>query len=137
VARDKALITAQNVTDEVSQARQAQIADARNAMFTTLQKNLKGWGDDLGAKITRYAIAQGYTQEQLQTLTDPKVVIALDKARKYDELQQARTGLQAKAKDAPNVAKPGSPRRLTGKAEVQARFAKKPTEEDAIRLLNG
>lgn len=136
-ARDKALITAQNVEGELSQARSAQIADARNAMFETLQKSLKGWGEDLGAKITRYAISQGFKPEVLQTLTDPQVVIALDKARRFDELQTAKAGLQGKAKDAKAFVKPGNQRRLTGKAEVQARFNKSPTEEDAIRLLNG
>jgi hypothetical protein len=136
VARDKALLAAQNVEAELSQAKRASIDDARNAMMTTLQKDLKGWGDELGAKITRYAMSQGYSQADLQTLTDPKVVIALDKARRFDELQAARVALKAKGQDAPKVVKPGSTQRVSGKQAIEARFKKTPTEEDAIRLLN-
>jgi hypothetical protein len=135
-ARDKALLTAQNVEAELSQARRASTDEARNAMFATLQKSLKGWGDELGAKITQYALQQGYSQSDLQQLTDPKVVIALDKARRFDALETSKAALKSKAQDAPKVAKPGSTQRLTGKQAVEARFKQRPTEEDAIKLLN-
>jgi hypothetical protein len=133
---NQALIKAQNVEGELSQAQQDQHVEARDAMVKALSKDLKGWSDELGAKITKYALSQGYTQKDLERITNPKEVIALDKARRFDELQNAKAGLKAKAQDAPILAKPGTTQRLSGKAAIEARFKSKPSEEDAIRLLN-
>jgi hypothetical protein len=134
--REQALLKAQNVEGDVNTARNAQHDEARAAMFTTLQQDLKGWGEELGTKITKYAVAHGLTQADLQKITNPRLVIALNKARQYDELQAAKAELRGKAQDAPQVARPGTSRRLGGKQAIQARFKQAPSMEDAIKLLN-
>jgi hypothetical protein len=127
---------AQGIDSELSEIRQTQNAEKRNVMVKELQKNLKGWGDDLGAKITQYAIETGYTAQELQQVTDSKWVIAMNKARKYDALQKDKVAIKAQVKDLPNVVKPGTPRKSDARAELQTRFSKAPNKEDAIRLLS-
>lgn len=132
---EAAVRKAQGVDSELSEVRAKDQATKRGAMLQDLQKNLKGWGDELGAKITRYALDQGYTAEELQNFADAKMVIALDKARKYDALQNDKAGLKAKAQDAPRVVKPGAPRRVDATAESQTRFHKTRSDDDAVALL--
>jgi hypothetical protein len=126
---------AQGIDSELSTIRQTQNAEKRNLMVKELQKNLKGWGDDLGAKITQYAIETGYTAQDLQQVTDSKWVIAMNKARKYDALQKDKVAIKAQVKDLPNVVKPGSPRRADPSADVSTRFIKTRSDDDAIALL--
>lgn len=124
---------------------QAQIAKDRNAdvvakraeMHKTLTKELKGWGDEMGAKITQYAYSKGYTEEDLHQVTDPKWVIAMDRARRYDALQEGKAQWTAKAKDLPPVAKPGAKRAVANPgADAMARFGKSKSDEDAIAALS-
>lgn len=132
---EAAVRKAQGIDAELSKGK-AELADKdRTAMLENLSKNLKGWGDELGAKITQYALEQGYTARELQGLTDARQVIALDKARKYDALQKDKANLKAKAQDAPKVVKPGSPRRVDQAADALAVFRKLQTPEAAEALF--
>jgi hypothetical protein len=134
--RDKALSAVQSLKENLSHERQQQISAARVEMDKVLSKDLKGWGDELGAKISTYALSQGYTTEDLSRVTDPRVVIALDKARRFDELQNAKLELKASVRGVPKVVKPGSPRQSTNVAELaKARFQKTRSDDDAIALL--
>ena len=95
------------VAHEVEQSTGAAIQAKREEMFTSLKKSLPGWSNEMGEKITEYAVASGMAFETLSKLTDPAVVVALEKARKFDALQKSKTDLKAKVKDGPPVLKPG------------------------------
>lgn len=128
--------SAQEAAQGINQTVQAKKGElfgaARNEMVKALEKNLKGWGDELGTKLTEYATKNGVRGETLQTLTDPAVVIALDKARKYDELQSSKTAIKAKAQGAPQVVKPGAPRgKPNAAAESMAKLRKSNSLDDA------
>jgi hypothetical protein len=82
-------------------------------MDAALKKDLKGWGDDLGAKLTTYATSNGVQLKTLQELTDPGVVIALSKAKQWDDLQASKAAIKGKGQAAPPVTKPGTPRAPT------------------------
>lgn len=131
LTRDAHIRRAQNLGNEISQTRQQAMQEKRSEMVATLAKNLKGWGDELGTKITQYAIANGYAPQDLDTLTDARVVMALDKARRYDALQAEKTQLKTKAKDAPAVAKPGAPRKADPRADAMAQLRKDNSTESA------
>lgn len=119
-AVDEAKSIGRQVHDEKAQAFES----ARGDMFKALEKDLKGWSDDMGAKLTQYATTKGVQLKTLQTLTDPAIVVALDKARRFDELQASKETIKAKAKDAPRVVKPGAPRKPDAKADAMARLRK-------------
>ena len=131
LSREDAVKRAQGIDGEITQGRQTLFAEKRADMEKVLGKNLKGWGDELGAKITKYSVDSGVKAETLQALTDPALVVALDKARRYDALQKDKATIQAKAKDAPRVAKPGSPHRTDPKGEAMTRLKKSNSLDDA------
>lgn len=134
--RDTAVKKAQSIDSEVQGIRKAQKDEARAEMVKTLSKDLKGWGDELGSKLTQYAIEQGYSPEYLHDVTDAKWVIAMNKARQFDAIQSEKSGLKGKIQAAQTFVKPGSPRRVDKATEVKTRFMKSPNREDAIKLLS-
>lgn len=130
--RKDAVQAAATVARELTDNRGRMLDSARAEMDAQLHKELKGWGDEMGTKITRYALDSKVQLQTLQTLTDPALVIALDKARKYDALQGAKVALKAKAADVPKVAKPGSPRRAPdAQAEAMNRLRRDNSTEAA------
>ena len=69
------------------------------------------WADDskrreLGSKLRDYAIAEGYTQDEISTLYDHRALLILDKARKYDVLQSSDIRGK-KVKNKPKVMRSG------------------------------
>jgi hypothetical protein len=131
-ARQDAVNEAQGIDREIQESRTNEINAKRAEMDKVLAKNLKGWGDELGTQITKYALETGWTREALSQLTDPQVVIALDKARRFDALQKSTETIRAKAKSAPPVVKPGAQRPAPDKrAESMARLRKSNSLDDA------
>lgn len=126
-----ALGKAQEVGQSINRERGELFNAARAEMDKALQKDLKGWGDDLGAKLTKYAAERGMRGETLGKLTDPAMVIALDKARRYDELQASKADLKGKVKDVPRVVKPGQPRRVDTRADAMTAHRKSNSLESA------
>ncbi len=128
--RKDAVQAAANVARDLTASRSKLLDSARSEMDAALKKDLPGWGDKLGTDITRYALDNRVALKSLQELTDPAIVVALDKARRYDALQAAKTTLKAKAQDAPKVVKPGAPRRVNPDA-VMDQLRKTNTQEAA------
>ena len=129
-AQDAARTIGQKVQADKGQLFQA----ARSDMVKALEKNLKGWGDGqaMGVALTEYATKNGMKTATLENLTDPAMVIALDKARRYDELQASKTAIRAKAQGAPQVVKPGAPRgKPNAAAESLAKLRKSNSVDDA------
>lgn len=124
LARDQATRKAQGFDAEIVKVRGETLQAKQDEMQKALKKGLKGWGDELGQKITSYALKSGYTADELRSIADAKIVIALDKARKYDALQAEKSTLKAKAQDAPRVTKPGSPRKPDVKSDAMTRLRK-------------
>jgi hypothetical protein len=131
-ARDNAANAVTAIGEEINESRQKIVNEKRDEMDKALKKAIPGWGEKLGTAITRYAIESGYTEQELRALTDPKVVVALDKARKFDALQKgAKDVIATKVKDAPPVLKPGAPRKTDPKSDAMARLRKSNSLDDA------
>lgn len=131
LSREQYAKEAQGVKTQLADTQQRELYDKRGEMLKVLTKNLKGWGDELGSKISKYAVESGYQPSDLDTITDPKWVIAMDKARRFDALQTAKTELKAKAKDAPAFVKPGAPRKADPRVDALAQLRKDNTQESA------
>jgi hypothetical protein len=131
LSRQEAAQRAQMVGREVSSAKEHAVAEARAEMFQVLGKTLKGWGDEMGQKLTAYAGESGIKLETLNTITDPGLVVALEKARKFDELQKSKPQLKAKAQAAPPVLKPGVPRKASPNDDAMANLRKHRTQDAA------
>jgi hypothetical protein len=135
-ARGQAVADAQSVGATLAKER-ADALDAKRAdMVKALAKEVPGWGEELGTKISKYALDSGFTSNELQQLTDPRVVVALDKARKFDAIQAGKSAAIAKAKETPaQVLKPGQPRRVDKAGEAGQRFQRSKTPEDAVQVF--
>lgn len=105
--KQQAEMAARGVAAEVEESTQKALQTKREEMFNALKAKLPGWSNQMGEQITQYALSSGMEFETLAKATDPALVIALEKARKFDALQKSKTELKAKAKDAPPVLKPG------------------------------
>ena len=116
---------------EAQSIKDAEFQTRRNEMFEAIEKAIPGWTAETGSKLTGYALSQGMKFETLQTATDPAIVLLLDKARKYDALQEGKAALKAKVQDAPKVLKPGVPRQSSPKGDAMARLRKSNTVDDA------
>ena len=135
-ARDKADDKAKSIESEFSQGRFKLLNEKRSDMVKVLAKELPGWGEELGTKITQHAISKGWTAEELQTLTNPRVVMALDAERKYELAQKGKAELKAKVKDVPQVVKPGAKRPIVPQSKTAMdRFKHTKSDEDAIAAL--
>lgn len=132
VSRQDAQAKAHGVFRELEEAKGKGLQEQRAAMLKTLEKELPGWGDELGAQITDYAVKTGWKVEDLTRLTDPRVVIALDKARKFDNIEKGKADALKKAKAAPQVLKPGAPKpRTDAHSEAVSRLKKSNSVDDA------
>lgn len=86
-----------------------------------LAKEIQGFTPALMSKIEQYAISDGYTPEEAQSLIDPRYAKTLNKARLWDEYQAKAKQAAAKAKQeeqpvvtaTPTVAARKPPERLT------------------------
>jgi hypothetical protein len=132
ISRQEAVQKATAVDAEISETKQKLMADARAEMDAVLRKDLKGWGDELGASLTKFALDKGVRLETLQALTDPGMVKVLDDAAKYAALQKGKAEIKAKAQGAPPVLKPGAKRVApTERTEAMDRLRKTNSSEDA------
>jgi len=135
-AREKAATDAQGVSKQLAESRAKDVNAKRQDMFKALAKDFPGgWTDEAGAKVTKTALAHGWTEAELTSLTDPRLVLILEKARKFDAIQEGRAKALDKAKDAPPVAKPGAPRRVDQRQEALQRFQKTGSPDDAIAVF--
>ena len=102
----------------MQQAQQKQSVESENQYRIMIQQEHKAlvdkhpdWADDskrreLGSKLRDYAIAEGYSEEEVSTLYDHRALLILDKARKYDALQSSDIR-DKKVKNKPKVVRSG------------------------------
>jgi hypothetical protein len=135
-AREKTIGNAKSLQGAMDREGQNVFSERRAEMEKECRKAIPGWSDALGTKVTEYALQRGYKVEELQSLTDARVVTALNKARQYDELVKSKDAVIAKAQAAPKVTKPGSQRAGSKVAEARERFSKSNSLDDAFALYN-
>lgn len=95
-----------------------------------------------GKELTEFAISQGFTQEELNQLTDHRSLLVLMQAKAFQEMQKAQTSTKSKkTKKKPKMAKSGTglkskPERTKAeRAEKMKRLAKTGHSRDAASLL--
>lgn len=102
-----------------------------------VRKAIPGWSEELAKEITRHAVSDGYTQQELSSVTDPRYIKTLWKAREYDRLQ-ARAKAPAQGK-APAVVKPGAsnpmPQAVKNKHAFKKEMSKATSDSAKARLI--
>lgn len=105
---DRQIANTKLVKQNVEEANQNVISTKRQEMFKTLEKTIPKWGDELGTKITNYALNNGFTVEDLTLTTNPKFVESIYKSMRYDELQKAKDTMKDKIRSVNPVLKPSN-----------------------------
>lgn len=130
--RQQAEMQARGIAAEVDEASKRALHEKRAEMFAEVKKQLPEWSNDLGEKLTGYALSRGVAFETLARATDPGLILALHDAMKYAELKKGAADVKAKAKTAPPVLKPGAVKKqATPQADALARLRKTNSMDDA------
>lgn len=99
-ARDRAYGELRQKESEALTKQQEKSAKQREDGFAAIAKAIPSWSDDHASKLNGYALEQGYTIDELDSMPlTPHAVVALDKAYRYDQLV-AKQRAKAKAANA-------------------------------------
>ena len=106
-----------------------------------LQKVIPNFqADETRQRIASTAKVLGYTDEEVASLNDPRLVVALHKAAQWDRLQANKPQATNKAGKAPPVTRPGSNTTANNAAvakqnALRARLKKSGDLKDVAALL--
>lgn len=85
---------------------------------TALRERIPGWNNDLYGKILKAgADYYKFKPEEVNAITDPRAIEALNDARLYRELQKSKPQVTKKVAEVPKVVKPGAVERVDASRE--------------------
>ncbi len=131
------------VAEEQAKSQQKELHKVIQDSNDTLKdpiKGIPGWNQEVYGKVLVYGQAEGFQREEVNTITDPRVIKLLWKASKYDDLQKAKPAVEKLVNKVPKVAKPGTTEKSDGNTEAwrtgMARLKKSGTDQDARTLAS-
>lgn len=99
-------------------------------------KDPKKW-DEARGKLREYGLKVGYTDEELGAAYDPRAILVLDKARRYDAMVANRP--KPDQANGPKPMRSGSaaqtPKTMTDVSRAKARLSKTGSVDDAAKLF--
>ena len=121
-----------------------QYQQAKQEEFSKLVDKLPDWGDDekrteLGNSVREYALSQGYSKEEINSLVDHRSVLVLLKAKQFDDLNKSDVKSK-KLKNKPKVVRPGKGKEKgenskTKRAAKMKRLRSSGHVDDAVSIL--
>lgn len=104
-----------------------------------LQREIPGWNQERAKEIRETGKAYGFTEQELTTVTDPRMVKVLWEAHQFRKLQSSKPQTQNKVAGKPPVVKPGSKDpNAANKSEVRQlrqNLSRRGRIEDAAALI--
>jgi hypothetical protein len=120
---------------EFGQNLQKAMGELQTKALDAVSKAIPGWKNDELKLITEHAISDGYTNQELASINDPRHIKTLWKAKEYDRIK-ARA--QANPKPTP-VVKPGPSNPMPAKVKENLAFrkemAKATSDTQRARLI--
>ena len=127
-------------SQEQQEALKARLEEAKQKLADSMPawRDPAKWDADR-PKIQAYGLKAGFTAEELQNTYDPRAVVALYKAMKYDELmaRQPKPVVNAGPKTAPAGSAQSAPRSNTEHTKAKQRLAQTGRVADAVTALKG
>jgi hypothetical protein len=136
---------------EQMRLQQLQQAESQKHIQNVLQQEVKilkekipEWSSPEKAKaegkaLLEYGLGLGFSEQELNGISDSRALLALHKAWKYDQMVSKRPELQAKIKKAPRMASPGSVGSVSSKSSdinnAKKRLAQTGSVRDAASLF--
>jgi hypothetical protein len=124
---------------------QLQNADAQKHIHATLaaetarlKEKIPEWNSPEKAKaegkaLMEYGQVLGFSEQELNTITDSRALLALHKAWKYDQMMSKRPEFQAKIKKAPRMVTPGSAGNVSSKSSEKKKKKKRLAQTGSVR----
>ena len=100
-----------------------------------LSKALPKWNAETKTKVLENTLSYGYAPEELQNITDARLVVALHDAMQWRALQAKQKTVMQKVADAPRVVKPNAPQPRKSNQAAAERLRKTGRIEDLASLL--
>lgn len=108
-----------------------------------LRKAIPGWNQDMANQVAQDAIKIGFTEQEVNTITDPRAVRTLYESMKYRQLVAESSDAKRKASKAPPVVKPGSVKAMPQAVRDKLNFRKQKeklaksgaTDQEKARLI--
>jgi hypothetical protein len=123
---------------------QKQIQNVLAQETVILKEKIPEWNSPEKAKaegkaLLEYGQKLGFSEQELNGISDSRALLALHKAWKYDQMMSKRPEFQAKIKKAPRMASPGSSGSLSSKSSdinnAKKRLAQTGSVRDAASLF--
>lgn len=139
------------VQAEQSRLQQLYQVESQKQILTTLaqetailKEKIPEWNSPEKAKsegkaLLEYGQQLGFTEQELNTISDSRALLALHKAWKYDQMMSKRPEFQAKIKKAPKMVSSGSAGSVSSKSSdinnARKRLAQSGSVRDAASLF--
>ena len=107
--KDEIAQSLQNRQTEFQQAREQSVQELLNKGTEILQQRIPGWGESHQNELREYGLSLGFTEQDLNSIVDPRQAEVLWKAKQYDALQQGKGAAIKKAQAAPIKPKSRNP----------------------------
>ena len=101
--RDQLASSIQGKHAEFQQAQQQSYQELLNKGTEVLRQKIPGWGKEQQAQVRDYAMSNGFTEAELNTVVDPRHVEILYKASQYDKLKSGAAPAVKKVQSAPPI----------------------------------
>jgi len=124
---------------QFSQWRQQQLQQALQSGEQFLRTSIQGWGDEARREVRTQVLANGYSEEELAQVIDPRFVKIAWKAAQFDKLQAGKQTALQSAQKAPPVVKPGASNQTAAREskykDMRGRLKKSGDLRDAAALF--
>lgn len=109
---------------EFGQRVQGAQRQALEAGAKYIAQHIKDFGDETQKSLMEYGRGEGYQQEELAKIVDPRLVVTMWKAMQWDNLQASAPGVQNKTARASPVIRPGASIKQPSQKQVLAKRIK-------------
>lgn len=120
---------------EFDQGMNKALGELRTKAIDAVKKAIPGWNKELAKDITDHAISEGYTDQELSSITDPRHMKTLWKAREYDRLKSAAKAVPAKIAVVKTGASNPMPQQTKDKFAFQKAMSKASSPTQKSRLI--
>jgi len=93
---------------QFGEQRNKNISEHMGKSSAWLKKSIPGWNQDQANKVAQFAQTVGYTEQEVNSIIDPRAVQTLYEQMRYRELVKGTGKVMKAANNAPPVVKPGA-----------------------------
>ena len=88
---------------EFQQAQEQALSELLNKSTEVLRSSIPTWGDSHESTLQEYGLSQGFTEQEIRSVVDPRQKLMLWKASQYDKLQDGKAAAVKKAQNVPSI----------------------------------